>query len=309
MITDAPSKTSDQSAMLKIEAYKDGRNKRITVIQTIIRPAQNRKYFVSLRIPLFWRDRPKLWFYSFEAATHDSKNGDQQMAQMRLLSETELSDQKPTQLLQRMQDLARDRILDAALQLMWTNHLPPHIHSVLAARSIGRFQSRHRTAQHRSRAHEKLSSMMCYYHRRFGAKVRKCTSTCSFKNASQQLKERWQRRNPTFKNIHTAYSSRMYPGLKNAGQTFQRYIDQVLIEVDFDFPFINDVLIASESEKRHREHSRTVLGRVEDHEVTINPAKCNLVELEVKFLGSKESVKPPAEKIKLHSLGLRIVQS
>ncbi|GBP26675.1 hypothetical protein EVAR_23445_1 [Eumeta japonica] len=137
---------------------------------------------LSLRIPPFYHDRPRLWFYSFEAATNDSKKGDHQKAQLviaqlekevieqitdflynpppneqykatkerlisayeesdsrqfqRLLSETKLSDQKPTQLLRRMQDLARDRIPDAALRLMWTNHLPPHIRSVLAVSQL-----------------------------------------------------------------------------------------------------------------------------------------------------------------------------
>ena len=133
---------------------------------------------LSLRIPPFWRDRPRLWFFSFEAATHDSKKGDKQLAQMviarlekqdieqitdllynppetnhytaikerlitayeesdsrqfqKLLSEMELGDQKPSQLLRKMRDLARDRLPDATLRLMWTNHLPPHIRSVLA---------------------------------------------------------------------------------------------------------------------------------------------------------------------------------
>ncbi|GBP61478.1 hypothetical protein EVAR_34714_1 [Eumeta japonica] len=47
---------------------------------------------------------------------------------------------------------------------------------------------------------------------------------------------------------------RMCPGLKNANQTLQRYINQVLIGLDLIFPFIDDVLIASESEKQHSEH-------------------------------------------------------
>ncbi|CAH2098505.1 unnamed protein product [Euphydryas editha] len=43
----------------------------------------------------------------------------------------ELGDQKP-HLLRRMRDLARDRISDATLRILWTNHLPPHIRSVRA---------------------------------------------------------------------------------------------------------------------------------------------------------------------------------
>lgn len=136
------------------------------------------KISLTLRIPPFWRDRPRLWFISFEAATHDLKKGQAQLAQMviaqlerqdieqitdilynppesgqydaikerlisayeesdsrqfqKLLSEMELGDQKPTQLLRRMRNLARDKVPDSTLRLMWTNHLPPHVRSVLA---------------------------------------------------------------------------------------------------------------------------------------------------------------------------------
>lgn len=131
-----------------------------------------------MRIPPFWRDRPRLWFISFEAATNDLKKGQAQLAQMviaqlerqdieqimdllynppeteqykaikdrlisayeesdsrqfqKLLSDMELGDQKPTQLLRRMRNLARDKVPDSTLRLMWTNHLPSHVRSVLA---------------------------------------------------------------------------------------------------------------------------------------------------------------------------------
>ncbi|KAJ8713198.1 hypothetical protein PYW07_017468 [Mythimna separata] len=133
---------------------------------------------LTMRIPPFWRDRPRLWFISFEAATNDLKKGQAQLAQMviaqlerqdieqimdllynppekdqyqaikerlisayeesdsrqfqKLLSDMELGDQKPTQLLRRMRNLATDKIPESTLRLMWTNHLPPHVRSVLA---------------------------------------------------------------------------------------------------------------------------------------------------------------------------------
>ncbi|XP_026744647.1 uncharacterized protein LOC113505981 [Trichoplusia ni] len=131
-----------------------------------------------MRIAPFWRDRPRLRFISFEAATHDLKKGQAQLAQVviaqlerqdieqimdllynppeenqydaikerlisayeesdnlqfqKLLSEMELGDQKPTQLLRCMRNLARDKVPDTTLRLMWTNHLPSHVRSVLA---------------------------------------------------------------------------------------------------------------------------------------------------------------------------------
>ncbi|KAJ8713199.1 hypothetical protein PYW07_013569 [Mythimna separata] len=93
---------------------------------------------------------------------------------------------------------------------------------------------------------------------------------------------------------------RMCPGLKNAGQTFQRYIHEVLRGLDFVFPFIDDLLLASENEDQHREHLHVVLKRLEDNGITINPAKCNLGKPEVQFLGytvTQEGIKPPQHKI------------
>lgn len=93
---------------------------------------------------------------------------------------------------------------------------------------------------------------------------------------------------------------RMCPGLKNAGQTFQRFIHEVLRGLDYAYVFIDDVLLASQNETTHREHLRTVLRRLEDNGITINPSKCVLGKPEVTFLGfsvSKKGIKPPAEKV------------
>uniref|UniRef100_A0A2A4JI65 DUF7041 domain-containing protein n=1 Tax=Heliothis virescens TaxID=7102 RepID=A0A2A4JI65_HELVI len=50
----------------------------------------------------------------------------------RLLSEMELGDLKPSQLLRRMRNLAADNISDSTLRVMWTNHLPQSVRAVLA---------------------------------------------------------------------------------------------------------------------------------------------------------------------------------
>jgi hypothetical protein len=132
---------------------------------------------LSMRVPPFWRDKPRLWFIAFEAATHDLKKGQSQLAQLviaqlekqdieqvsdllynppaenyydalkrrlisvyeesegrqfqKLLSEMELGEQKPSQLLRRMRDLAREKVPESTLRLMWMNHLPAHVRSVL----------------------------------------------------------------------------------------------------------------------------------------------------------------------------------
>ena len=74
-------------------------------------------------------------------------------------------------------------------------------------------------------------------------------------------------------------------GLRNAGQTFQRFIDQVLSGLDFCFPYLDDILIFSRSPEEHKEHLRTVLRRLSEHGILINVKKCTLGADKVKFLG------------------------
>lgn len=50
----------------------------------------------------------------------------------KLLSEMELGTQKPSQLLRRMRDLARGKIPDQTLKIMWNSHLPSSVQAVLA---------------------------------------------------------------------------------------------------------------------------------------------------------------------------------
>lgn len=50
----------------------------------------------------------------------------------KLLSEMQLGDQKPSQLLRRMRDLARGKIADETLSIMWQGHLPASVRAVLA---------------------------------------------------------------------------------------------------------------------------------------------------------------------------------
>ncbi|XP_045453774.1 uncharacterized protein LOC123666900 [Melitaea cinxia] len=54
----------------------------------------------------------------------------------KLLSEMELGDQKPSQLLRKMKDLARDKIPDETLSIMWQGHLPASVRAVLAVTDV-----------------------------------------------------------------------------------------------------------------------------------------------------------------------------
>ena len=63
-------------------------------------------------------------------------------------------------------------------------------------------------------------------------------------------------------------------GLRNAAQTFQRFMNQVLRGLEFCYAYIDDVLIASHTPEEHKAHLRLVLQRFEQYGILINPAKC-----------------------------------
>lgn len=80
---------------------------------------------------------------------------------------------------------------------------------------------------------------------------------------------------------------RMCFGLRNASQTFQRFLDHVLRGLEFAWWYLDDILIGSRNEKEHIAHLQEVLQRLEDRGLTINLAKCVFAQPEVEFLGHK----------------------
>ena len=66
---------------------------------------------------------------------------------------------------------------------------------------------------------------------------------------------------------------RMPFGLRNAAQTFIRFIDQVLRGLTCCYAYIDDLLIASASPEEHKVHLRHVVQWLNDHRIVINPAK------------------------------------
>ena len=76
-------------------------------------------------------------------------------------------------------------------------------------------------------------------------------------------------------------------GLRNAGQTLQRFIDTVIRGLEFCYAYIDDLLIASENETKHIEHLKILCDRLNSYGLVINPSKCVFGETEVNFLGYK----------------------
>lgn len=94
--------------------------------------------------------------------------------------------------------------------------------------------------------------------------------------------------------------SRMTFGLRNAAQTFQRFIHSVLREFDFCFAYIDDVLIASKTMEEHLNHLRAVFERLCKHGLVINLDKSFFAQNEVVFLGTSvgsEGLKPSNERV------------
>lgn len=96
--------------------------------------------------------------------------------------------------------------------------------------------------------------------------------------------------------------TRMPFGLKNAGQTFQRFINQVLTGLDFVFVYIDDILIASKTENEHIHHLTEVFERLSSFGVSIKPTKCEFGVSKINFLGhviSVEGILPSEERVEV----------
>ena len=78
---------------------------------------------------------------------------------------------------------------------------------------------------------------------------------------------------------------RMPFGLKNAAQTFQRFIDEVLRGLPFCFAYIDDLLIASKDENSHLQHMKEVFTRLQNYGIQINVEKSMFGVYSVDFLG------------------------
>ncbi|CAK1591368.1 unnamed protein product [Parnassius mnemosyne] len=90
-------------------------------------------------------------------------------------------------------------------------------------------------------------------------------------------------------------------GLRNGAQTFQRFMDSVVLkDLDFLFIYLDDVIIASDYAVSHREHLDKVFQRFNEYGVTINVSKCDLGKEKLEFLGyevSSEGVRPLDRKV------------
>ncbi|GFU76391.1 hypothetical protein TNCV_2158981 [Trichonephila clavipes] len=89
-------------------------------------------------------------------------------------------------------------------------------------------------------------------------------------------------------------------GLRNAPSTFQRFITEVLYGLDFVFPYLDDVLVASSTEEEHSEHLKMVFERFQQYGLQINVSKSVMGAAQVEYLGfliTAEGSRPLPEKV------------
>ena len=90
-------------------------------------------------------------------------------------------------------------------------------------------------------------------------------------------------------------------GLRNAAQTFQRFIDSVTRDLDFVHVYIDDLLIASSNVDEHYHHLTLLFQRLSDNRIVVNMDKCELGKQQLVFLGHKvshEGIKPCEDKVR-----------
>ena len=80
---------------------------------------------------------------------------------------------------------------------------------------------------------------------------------------------------------------RMPFGLCNAGNTFQRLMDQILGDLPFCFVYVDDILVFSKDLSSHVQHLQDVLLLCREHGLTIGLPKCQFAVTEIEFLGHR----------------------
>ena len=92
-------------------------------------------------------------------------------------------------------------------------------------------------------------------------------------------------------------------GLRNAAQTFQRFIDEVVRGVDFCCAYIDDLLVANSDTDQHEHHLRLLFDRLNQYGVVINPAKCQFGVNSLEFLKHQvDSHKHRVNTLSIHCL-------
>ena len=80
-------------------------------------------------------------------------------------------------------------------------------------------------------------------------------------------------------------------GLRNAGATFQRMMDDLLGDLPFCVAYIDDILVFSSTPAEHMHHLKIILSRLQSAGLVLRHDKCKFGLNEVDFLGHRISSK------------------
>ena len=86
-------------------------------------------------------------------------------------------------------------------------------------------------------------------------------------------------------------------GLKNAGMTFQCFMDHIFNGLGFIFVYIDNILVASRDRQEHLLHLQEVLCRPQEAGLVLNLAKCTLASLQWSSWVSSRGISPLADKV------------
>ena len=73
-------------------------------------------------------------------------------------------------------------------------------------------------------------------------------------------------------------------GLRNSGQTLQRFIDHVTRGLDFMFVYLDDLLVTSPDHRAHKKHLQILFTRLAEYGIIIGLEKCQFGTTESSFL-------------------------
>ena len=93
-------------------------------------------------------------------------------------------------------------------------------------------------------------------------------------------------------------------GLKNAGQTFQCFMDKILQGVSLVFVYLDDLLIACSDRATHIKDIQQVMEILKKHGLVINQEKCKLCKDQAEFLShlvDSMGIKPLMAKVEGNS--------
>ncbi|GFU10141.1 transposon Tf2-12 polyprotein [Nephila pilipes] len=293
---------------------------------------------VAVKPPIFWRNKPKLWFLQLEAQFANSgisqdatkynivvaaldenvldfvvdilsnppenekyntlkkallnRLTDTEESRLKkLLTDLELGDKRPSDLLRQMKSLAGNSISDEIIKSLWLQRLPQQTQAILTISN----DTLDKIAEMADKIIAVYSSSEICQVTKVGSLP---NSALSFdRNKLDVLQADIAALTKTFDEFSRNTRSRS----KSRGNDRRRRSRSNSARYEFCC-YLDDILIASKDDAQHISHLRQVFQRLQDAELVIKVAKCKFSQTEVNFLGHRISfngIEPTKERIKV----------